>query len=83
MQVRMRMMLPAAAALLIAGCVTINIYFPAAAAQKAADKIIDDVWQLKQPAPTGGAGEQQPPASAPQPAQQPAPAEQPGGQSKP
>ncbi|OIQ87130.1 hypothetical protein GALL_310180 [mine drainage metagenome] len=29
-------------------CVTINIYFPAAAAEKAADKIIDDVWQLKQ-----------------------------------
>ena len=27
--------------------VTINIYFPAAAAEKAADKIIDDVWQLK------------------------------------
>lgn len=32
---------------LLAGCVTINIYFPAAAAEKAADKIIDDVWQLK------------------------------------
>lgn len=29
-------------------CVTINIYFPAAAAEKAADKIIDEVWQLKQ-----------------------------------
>lgn len=29
---------------LLAGCVTINVYFPAAAAQKAADKIIDDVW---------------------------------------
>ncbi|HEV7821911.1 MAG TPA: hypothetical protein VGO84_12090 [Burkholderiales bacterium] len=39
---------------LLAGCVTINIYFPAAAAEKAADKIIDEVWQLKnsdQPAP--------------------------------
>ena len=32
---------------LLAACVTINIYFPAAAAEKAADKIIDDVWQLK------------------------------------
>ncbi len=32
---------------LLAACVTINIYFPAAAADKAADKIIDDVWQLK------------------------------------
>lgn len=29
------------------GCVTINIYFPAAAAEKAADRIIDEVWQLK------------------------------------
>ena len=34
-------------ALLLPACVTINIYFPAAAAEKAADKIIDDVWQLK------------------------------------
>jgi len=33
--------------LTLAGCVTINIYFPAAAAEKAADKIIDEVWQLK------------------------------------
>ena len=38
-----------AAALLVQGCVTINIYFPAAAAEKAADKIIDEVWQLKKP----------------------------------
>lgn len=35
------------AAVLLASCVTINIYFPAAAAEKAADKIIDEVWQLK------------------------------------
>ena len=41
--------------LLLAGCVTINIYFPAAAAEKAADRIIDEVWQL------------QPPAAQPQP----------------
>lgn len=34
-------------ALALPACVTINIYFPAAAAEKAADKIIDDVWQLK------------------------------------
>lgn len=39
------------AAALTAGCVTINIYFPAAAAEKAADRIIDEVWQLK-----GGTG---------------------------
>lgn len=46
-------------ALLAAGCVTINIYFPAAAAEKAADRIIDEVWQLKgatpAPAPATGA----------------------------
>ena len=38
-----------ACALLVQGCVTINIYFPAAAAEKAADRIIDEVWQLKKP----------------------------------
>lgn len=38
-----------ASVLLLQGCVTINIYFPAAAAEKAADKIIDEVWQLKNP----------------------------------
>jgi hypothetical protein len=32
-----------AGAISIAGCITINIYFPAAAAEKAADRIIDDV----------------------------------------
>ena len=31
----------------LAACVTINIYFPAAAAEKAADKIIDEVWQAQ------------------------------------
>jgi len=39
------------AAVLLPACVTINIYFPEAAAEKAADRIIDDVWQIKdQPA---------------------------------
>lgn len=37
------------AALALSACVTINIYFPAAAAEKAADKIIEEVWQ-NQPA---------------------------------
>jgi hypothetical protein len=37
-----------ACVVLLSACVTINIYFPAAAAEKAADKIIDEVWQLKQ-----------------------------------
>ena len=41
-----------AAVLALPACVTINIYFPAAAAEKAADKIIDEVWQLKKPEAT-------------------------------
>lgn len=41
-----------AASLGLSACVTINIYFPAAAAEKAADKIIDEVWQLKDGAKT-------------------------------
>lgn len=36
---------------LASACVTINIYFPAAAAEKAADRIIDEVWQLRDGAP--------------------------------
>lgn len=39
-----------AVGMLASACVTINIYFPAAAAEKAADRIIDQVWQLKQDA---------------------------------
>lgn len=38
----------AATVLALGACVTINIYFPAAAAEKAADKIIDEVWQIKE-----------------------------------
>ena len=34
----------AALCLLLSACVTINVYFPAAAAEKAADRIIEDVW---------------------------------------
>ncbi len=34
--------------LALPACVTINIYFPAAAAEKAADKIIDEVWQINE-----------------------------------
>jgi len=40
--------------LMLVSCVTINIYFPAAAAEEAADRIIEDVWgsemQQKEPA---------------------------------
>lgn len=35
------------AAFALSACVTINIYFPAAAAEKAADIIIDEVWQTQ------------------------------------
>jgi hypothetical protein len=52
MPVASRWFLAAALALSASACVTINIYFPAAAAEKAADRIIDEVWQLRE-----GAGE--------------------------
>jgi uncharacterized protein len=35
--------------LALSACVTINVYFPAAAAEKAADKIIEDVWGPEEP----------------------------------
>jgi uncharacterized protein YdbL (DUF1318 family) len=35
----------AASFLALAACVTINVYFPAAAAEKAADRIIEDIWE--------------------------------------
>lgn len=39
--------------LFIASCVTVNVYFPAAAVQKAADEIVDDVRSKEEaPAPT-------------------------------
>lgn len=41
-----------AVCVLLSACVTINVYFPAAAAEKAADRIIEDVWgNSAQPAP--------------------------------
>tara|TARA_R110001606_G_C15404643_1_gene654125 strand:- start:4923 stop:5501 length:579 start_codon:yes stop_codon:yes gene_type:complete len=50
---------------MLVSCVTINIYFPAAAAEKAADRIIGDVW-----------GEEAKPSEAPKPNEVPVPAEQ-------
>lgn len=44
---RRSMAIVLAASAVLSGCVTINIYFPAAAAEKAADRIINEVWQLK------------------------------------
>jgi uncharacterized protein YdbL (DUF1318 family) len=44
----------AAFCLVLAACVTINVYFPAAAAEKAADRIIEDIWGPGQePKPEG------------------------------
>ena len=40
----------AACAAMLTGCVTINIYFPAAAAEKAADRIIEEVYRLRKDA---------------------------------
>lgn len=52
-----------AACLLVAACVTINVYFPAAAAEKAADQIIDAVTGGIQQG--GGARPQTAPAASP------------------
>jgi hypothetical protein len=54
---------------ILPACVTINIYFPAAAAEKAADKIIDDVWQLKN---QGQQNEEQPTVNTVEPPSTPA-----------
>jgi uncharacterized protein YdbL (DUF1318 family) len=40
---------------LLSACVTVNIYFPAAAVQRAADRIVDETWGG--PGGTGGAKE--------------------------
>ncbi len=58
----------AAAFLPLAACVTINIYFPAAAAEKAADRIIEEVYNLRRDgagAPATGTGAPKPAAPAP------------------
>jgi hypothetical protein len=52
----MRRVLPlkiALATMLIAACVTINVYFPAAAADKAADQVIKDITGASATPPTG------------------------------
>ena len=55
--------LAAVLSLAATACVTINIYFPAAAAEKAADRIIDEVWQMREaqtpPAASTQEGEKQ------------------------
>lgn len=57
---------------LLVACVTINVYFPAAAAQEAADRIINKVY--------GSEGEGGESAPAPKPESQPQPAPEPQSQ---
>ncbi len=45
--------------LMLVSCVTINIYFPAAAAEEAADRIIEDVWGPETQAEESAEPEQQ------------------------
>lgn len=69
----MRRVLPlkiALATLFIAACVTINVYFPAAAADKAADQVIDNIAGGSAAKSTGGTPPQSyfvPPRSADEP----------------
>ena len=51
-------LLASAVSVALTSCVTINVYFPAAAAERAADRIIEEVYQLKPAA--------KPPAAKPQ-----------------
>ena len=67
---RLRPLILLLAALAPLACVTINVYFPAVAAEKAADRIIEDVWGRQPqevPAQPGSDGEP-PPQSRAQPA---------------
>ena len=67
------LLLAAALMFILSACVTINIYFPAAAAEKAADKIIEEVWQLKDDETKPEKNVTQPVAPAQEPAPTPAP----------
>lgn len=49
----------------LSACVTINIYFPAAAAEKAADKVIDEIWQVPVPSPAPATTQPSVPAASP------------------
>ncbi len=61
MRIRAPIVLTGLLAVLATGCVTINVYFPAAAAQKAAQQIVQDVIG---PAPSASAPTPAPAASA-------------------
>jgi uncharacterized protein YdbL (DUF1318 family) len=63
---KLLLLLPLVAGFILTACVTIYVYFPAAAAEKAADRIIDQVW-----------GEKKSEKSAPEEKTPPAPANKP------
>ncbi len=48
----------------ITSCVTINIYFPAAAVEKAADRIVDEVWGEEKNQPEESMGQEGDPQSS-------------------
>lgn len=52
---------------LLSACVTINVYFPAAAAERAADQIIDKVWGPEDKPPEEETPSDKPPAETPPP----------------
>src|SRR5215470_19334526 len=54
-------------AVLLAACVTVNVYFPAAAAQTAADQVIDTI--MKGPSQTPPQGQSKPQGSTVMPSQ--------------
>jgi uncharacterized protein YdbL (DUF1318 family) len=59
MTMRANWLLSVAGAVSLGACVTINVYFPAAAAERAADRIIDEVWGEQgapKPAPASKGG---------------------------
>lgn len=56
-------------AVLLAACVTVNVYFPAAAAQSAADQIIDTITQGQKAPPPQGQSQPKPQGSTVMPSQ--------------
>jgi uncharacterized protein YdbL (DUF1318 family) len=50
-------------ALMLAACVTVNVYFPAAAAQSAADQVIDTIMQGPKESPPQGQSQPKPQSS--------------------
>jgi len=58
-------------AVLLAACVTVNVYFPAAAAEQAADQIIDTVTGQRPQGSSQNSGQAKPQGSTLKPAQSP------------